>query len=85
MKIINIGNDNKLARKLRSVQATSKTETPEPKADVVVEPVKEEVKDDAIEATQETVQESEQGTGREEATEQPSKQQTARGMAKKGK
>lgn len=86
MKLINIGNDNVLAQKLRSAKATPKTEIPALKAEVTVnEPAKEEAKNDPIEATKEPVQESEQGTGGAETTEEPGKQQTNKGVAKKGK
>lgn len=86
MKVFNIGNDNALALKLRSVKATPKTETPAPKAEVTVnEPAKEEVKNDTIEATKEPIQESEQGAGGAEATEEPGKQQTNKSVVKKGK
>lgn len=86
MKVFNIGNDNALALKLRSVKATPKTETSTPKAEVAVnEPVKEEAKNDTIEATKEPIQESEQGAGGTETTEEPGKQQANKGVAKKGK
>lgn len=86
MKLINIGNDNALALKLRSVKATPKTETSAPKAEVIVnEPAKEEAKNDTIETTKEPIQESEQGTGGAETAEEPGKQQTNKGVVKKGK
>ena len=86
MKVFNIGNDNVLAQRLKSVKATAKTKAPAPKAEVVPEPVKEEAKDDTIEATQDVIQEGEQGAGGTEAAENPGKPQQAKGMAgKKGK
>lgn len=86
MKVFNIGNDNALAQRLKSVKAAPKTEAPAPKAEVVPEPVKEEAKNDTVEATQDPIQEGEQGAGGAEATENPGKPQQAKGMAgKKGK
>lgn len=81
MKLINIGNDNALVQKLRSIKAKNSVQ----KAEVVNEPVEEEAKNDTIEAAKEPVQESEQGTGGTKTTEEPGKQQANKGMAKKGK